>query len=67
VASRQINDKCASLAATVARAEILRDTAERSDDKMMPRRTWWMKRHDTINFVILAVILAFIVWTAIFP
>lgn len=34
---------------------------------MKPERTEWMKRRDTINYVILAVILAFIVWTAIFP
>ena len=34
---------------------------------MMPKRTWWMKRYDTINFVILAVILVFIIWKAIFP
>ena len=34
---------------------------------MMPKRTWWMKRHDTINFVILAVIMMFIIWKAIFP
>jgi len=25
-----------------------------------------MKRHDTVNYTILAVILAFIVWTAVF-
>ena len=34
---------------------------------MRPTRTWWMKRHDRINYVTLAVILAFIVWTAFFP
>jgi hypothetical protein len=36
-------------------------------DTMMPKRTWWMKRHDTINFVILGVIIVFIVWTTFFP
>lgn len=34
---------------------------------MKPTRTWWMKRHDTVNYIILAVILAFIVWKAYFP
>jgi hypothetical protein len=26
-----------------------------------------MKRHDTVNYVILAVVLLFMVWTAMFP
>ncbi len=30
---------------------------------MMPRRTWWMKRWDTMNFVLLGIIIVFIVWT----
>lgn len=34
---------------------------------MRPTRTWWMKRHDRVNYVILAVILLFMAWTAIFP
>jgi hypothetical protein len=34
---------------------------------MMPKRTWWMKRHDTVNWVILGAILLFIVWTTFFP
>jgi len=34
---------------------------------MRPTRTWWMKRHNTINCVLLVVILAFVVWTAFFP
>ena len=34
---------------------------------MMPKRTWWMKRHDTINFVILGAIILFILWTTFFP
>jgi hypothetical protein len=29
---------------------------------MMPKRTWWMKQHDTINLSILGVILVLIVW-----
>ena len=33
----------------------------------MPTRTWWMKRHAGVNYVILSVILLFIVWTALFP
>ena len=34
---------------------------------MRSTRTWWMKRHDRVNYVILAVVLLFIVWTALFP
>ena len=32
---------------------------------MMPKRTWWMKRHDTINFTILGAILLFVLWGAL--
>jgi hypothetical protein len=28
-----------------------------------PTRTWWMKRHDTVNLTVLAVIILFILWT----
>jgi hypothetical protein len=34
---------------------------------MRPTRTWWMKRHDRVNYMILAAVLLFIVWTAVFP
>jgi hypothetical protein len=30
-----------------------------------PTRTWWMKRHDTVNLTLLGIILLFIVWTAL--
>ena len=33
---------------------------------MKPTRPWWMKRHDAVNYTLLALILAFIVWTALF-
>jgi hypothetical protein len=33
---------------------------------MKPAPTWWMKRHGTVNYVLLAVILPFIAWTAFF-
>ena len=33
---------------------------------MMPKRTWWMKLHDTVNYVILGVIIVFILWTTFF-
>jgi hypothetical protein len=33
---------------------------------MRPRRTWRMKRHDTINYVILGAIVLFIVWETLF-
>ena len=36
-------------------------------ETMRPTRTWWMKRHDTVNYVILSVVLLLMVWTAIFP
>jgi hypothetical protein len=32
---------------------------------MVPKRTWWMTRHDTINVTILGVILAFVLWGAL--
>jgi len=31
-----------------------------------PTRTWWMKRHDTINYVIIAAVLLLILWTSFF-
>lgn len=34
---------------------------------MRPTRTWWMKRHDTVNYTILSVVLVFIAWTALVP
>jgi hypothetical protein len=30
-----------------------------------PTRTWWMKRHDNVNFTVLAIIMLFIIWTAL--
>ena len=33
---------------------------------MMPRRTWWMKRHDTVAIRPTAVVLLFIPWTTSF-
>jgi hypothetical protein len=34
---------------------------------MKPTRTWWMNRQDTMNYILLGAILAFIAWTAFFP
>jgi hypothetical protein len=31
----------------------------------MPKRTWWMKRHDTVNFVQVGLILLFVLWGAL--
>jgi len=31
-----------------------------------PTRTWWMKRHDAINSVIIAAVLLLILWTSFF-
>lgn len=38
---------------------------ERMDWNRRPTRTWWMKRHDAVNLTLLALILLFIVWTAL--
>lgn len=34
---------------------------------MRPARAWWMKRHDAVNYTILAVVVAFILWTTFLP
>jgi hypothetical protein len=44
-----------------------RYTSSIGAETMRPTRTWWMKRHDTVNYVILGVVLSFTVWTALFP
>jgi hypothetical protein len=52
---------------THERTATVESDKQKGVSSMMPKRTWWMKRHDTINFAILAVILIFIIWKAIFP
>jgi hypothetical protein len=38
---------------------------QRMDWHRKPRRLWWMKRMDAVNFTVVSLILLFIIWTAL--
>ena len=43
----------------------MRDRIGPGGGMQRPTRTWWMQRNDAVNYTILAIVLVFILWTAL--